>query len=190
MRSKWRSTRRIAYLLLIVALLGMMVIYYVASAPPTPPGTSHDSPLDFQDYLAIQVQQSDGLHALNPSHPIGESGGTWMTHQYDSYGIDSQHYPLYMDTPSQVCQSSCTFHVKTKVAHPYTLGDFFAVWGYPIGPSNTLGYASSNSMAWQMCTGVNGGSQTINNQWGQLALQPNLLIHLVYYNTTSGTGCA
>lgn len=193
-----RRVPRLVYLIPILALAGVILVYALGELPVT----SSPAAMDFVDQFVILYENNNGTmnRALYPPNAVGEPGGLWATTQYNSYGVDPQHYPLYMDPPTiggqpGACQTSgsCLFHVKSKTVHQYTLGDFFNVWGQPIGVNNTVGIKpltnQYGTFGWQMCTGPT-GSATPTDLFGNLVLQPNIDITLVYYNTSNGVGCA
>jgi hypothetical protein len=122
---------------------------------------------------------------------VGEPGGIWQTHQYDSNGIGG-NYPIYLDNPFVNCpsQAACLFHVKSNIVHKYTLGDFLALAGYPVVSQNdTLGLKRSGNFAWQLCIGPTGQAAP-SFLWGATVLQANMDITLLYYDTVKGFGCA
>jgi hypothetical protein len=184
---------RLIYLIPAIALIGVAIVYLVP--PPSAPAA-----MNFEDQIVIQMTNNNGtliLPNIMPAYatrPIGEVGGYWATMEFNSYEVDAQHYPLYMDTPSVACPSSCVIHVKSRVAYNYTLGDFFAVWGETLGENNTVGIPrttnSYGTFAWEMCTGPTGSATPFIGPYGSLVLQSQMDITLIFYNTTNGVGCA
>ncbi len=189
-RSRGKSPSRLLYVIPVLALVAIMIVFAVAVTPqPSAPAV-----MNFTYTLVIQItnNNSSSVRNIAPAHPIGEAGGTWAVHNYDTNGVDAAHYPLYMDNPAIACAgqgAACTIHVKSKVQHDYTLGDFFAVWGYTIGPTNTLNIKPSGSFAWQMCLGAQRPAQR-SDAWGSLVLQPNQYVTLLYFDTVNGFGCS
>lgn len=142
--------------------------------------------MDFTFQLLIQeTNQTNAARAIAPKQTIGEPGGYWATTRFNAYGVNPQHYPIYMDDPLKVCTPVCTIHVKSTVVHNYTLGDLFAVWGQPLGQNNTIGEPSRSTFAWQMCVGTSQPG-SVSNAWGALPLTPNIQITLNYYDTANG----
>jgi hypothetical protein len=161
--------------------------------------------MNFTDNIAIQIQQPDGFHSLNPVRPIGLKGPPcnvvvpapgvcdWGTDKYDTYGMDQYHYPIYLDNPATACTSSCLFHIQSTSQQSYTIQDFFDIWSYHhVAPDYVVSpqYSATNGMQWEMCTAINGGGAVQNTQWGNAVLQPNTLYQFVYYNATTSRGCA
>lgn len=190
-----KGVSHLVYLIPILALAAIVGVYAfqalpVSSAPPA---------MDFTDQLVIQVESNNGsqlIPNIPPSRAVGEPGGLWATTQYNSWGVDAEHYPLYMDPPfingqNAACQTSgaCLFHVKSKVVHQYTLGDFFNVWGQAIGQNDTIGIPRNGNFAWEMCVGQTGNA-TPTTLYGNLVLQPGMDITLIFYDTVNGVGCA
>lgn len=182
-----RRTRYLAYAIPLIALaiVGGSYVLFLEPQPTVP------AAMDFTFNILLQVsnKNSSQVRAIAPGHPIGEAGGYWATSQYNNDSVDSSHYPVYMDIPSTACTPVCVIHVKSRVVHAFTLGDFFAVWGQPLGENNTIGVTRSNSFAWQMCIGPP-NSATLSNQWGNYIVQSGDDLTLFYYDTSTGLGCA
>ena len=179
-------TRYLIYAIPLIALIGVTIVYALIVLPiPSTPAAE-----DFTFKMVIQEQNKNSsyVRAIIPDNTIGEVGGYWASSQYSKYGVDSTHYPIYMDSPLTACTPVCLIHVKSTVVHTYTLGDFFNVWGQPLGEDNTFRIARNGNFAWELCVGPPGGTVS-SNAWGSLALQPQMEITLFYYNTT-GLGCA
>jgi hypothetical protein len=188
--------RRLGYLIPIVALVVTAAVLVGAALPPP----SSPAAIDFVDQIVIQITNKNGTQLLPNIIPayaktsIGEAAGSWANSTYNSYGVDPQHYPVYMDPPSISCHSSCLFHVKSKVVHQFTLGDFFNVWGQPLGQNNTVGITrftnSYGTFAWELCVGPTGSAIPFTGPYGSLVLQAQMDITLIFYNNTNGVGCA
>lgn len=190
-KAKGRGRARVLlYAIPLVALVGTAVVYGLTVAPASSPAA-----MDFSFQLLIEVTNKNvtnpQVRAIAPNNGIGIAGGYWASTLYNAYGVDQGHYPIYMDVPAIACASAvCTIHVKSKVVHQYLLGDFFSVWGQPIGQNDTIGFSRSGNFAWQMCLG-SAGTAVSSDQWGGLVLQSQLpLITLDYYDTANGLGCA
>lgn len=183
-----RRRRYVLYAIPLIALIGIAGAYALSVLPvPAAPAA-----VDYTFNLLVQISNNNSsnpqVRAVAPGRSIGEAGGYWATSQYNSYGVDSSHYPLYMDDPTTACKPYCVIHVKSTVARSYTLGDFFNVWGYPIGMNNTLGQKSYGNVAWEMCIGLGSGASD-SSQWGAFVLQPDLDITL-FFHDSSILGCA
>jgi hypothetical protein len=184
------TKRRFRYLAFGIPLLALAIVtgVYVVYLLPVP---SRPAVMDYTFQLLLEQSNRNGsqVRAIAPKVAIGEPGGFWNSLQYNSYGVDSSHYPLYLDTPSAAtCPSYCIVHVKSAVAHNYTLGDYFQVWGQPLGADNTIGIPRNGDLYWQMCIGLGSGASN-NSEWGAFVLKPNLDITLFYHNST-GLGCS
>jgi hypothetical protein len=112
-------------------------------------------------------------------------GGYWGNHTYDRDGLDN-NYPVYAYLPTNVsCPNALLIDVKSTVARNYTMGDFFSMWGEPIGPNNTIQIPNSGGMFWVMCEGPS--VQTLQPaNWGQEVLATNQTYILTYTRTA---GC-
>ena len=185
---KRKGTSRLVYAIPLVALVLIAAVY----AASVLPASSSPAAMDFTAKLLIAQANNNGTwqRYYAPSYPVGVAGGIWDTHQYDSYGVNS-HYPIYLDDPVNACppQAACLFHVKSKVVHQYTLGDFLALVGYPtVSQNDTLGLKASGGFEWQLCVGPTGHARP-DFQWGAMVIQPDMDITLLYYNTST-LGCA
>ncbi len=129
---------------------------------------------------------------------IGAPGGIMYTTKYLGDGVNG-FYPLHTQFPSCLNVTRvmmCTIHVESKVVRAYTLGDFFDVWGYPLGRENTLGYQANDTIYtvhppqpypfyWDMCVREPGVRTLPNDEWGAHVLKDGEVIFLVF----SQIGC-
>jgi len=177
----------LAYAIPLIALIGVATTYAL-TVLPTP---SVPAAMDYSFRLLIQVsdKSSSQVRAIAPGHSIGEAGGDWATTKYNNNSIDASHYPVYMDTPGTACTPVCLIHVKSRIVHAYTLGDFFSVWGQPLGENNTIGIPRNGSFAWQLCLGL-ANNAISSNAWSGLVLQSDMAVTLFFYDAANGLGCA
>jgi hypothetical protein len=173
----------------MLALVVLVVVYLLVVAPSASPHAA----ADFTLKMSVQLNTKDSSNQtvaqfIFPHYPVGISGGFWVSHQFDSYGLDG-HYPIYTELSSS--NSYFIIHVRSIVAHNYTLGDFFAVWGYLLGENNTLGVAADKGSLWQLCVGLAPPAlRPIVSNWGQEPLSKDAYFFLIYYNPSLGAGCA
>ena len=182
-----KPSRYLLYAIPLIALLsiGVVYVFYLSPVPDSP------AAMDYTFQMLIQLparNQANSVQAYAPGHPIGETGGYWQSSQFNQYGVNPSHYPIYMDNPASVCTPVCTIHVKSTIVYNYTLGDFFNVWGQPLGQNNTIGQTSQGRFIWQMCLGASQPS-TESTAWGALPLSPNLSITLNYYDSSGIPYC-
>jgi hypothetical protein len=131
------------------------------------------------------------VSAIGPVAGIGTPGGVLASTRYLQDGANGL-YPVY------TTDTSGTIHVESRVVRSYTLGDFFEVWGKPLGPTNTLGLAQNGTIQsglfvkdffWDMCLvnpGASSSSEYVSYEWGSHLLRDGEIIDLVY----SRVGCA
>jgi hypothetical protein len=202
-RGNRERNRIFLYSIPIIALVIVMGTYLAAFNPPsTCPTTAPSSAPVLQDFtfkiiIEISYVNSTGgqqSRFIIPPVNIGQCGGTWHSHQYDVQGI-SGRYPVYtlaQDLTGQYPGYSIV-HVTSASNTNYTLGDFFAVWGQPLGPSNTLGFTTPppagqtqfpKSWYWAMCTGPPPGAPS--TLWGLEPLAKDKIISLLYSNVGCG----
>ncbi len=175
----------IGIVLLAVLILGF-AFYEVASTQKVAASIS----------LKLSMRTAKGgttLSVISPYPNIGEPGGIFASARYLQDGVNG-FYPVY------TIDTSGTIHVQSRVARNYTLGDFFEVWGQPLGPTNTLGVKQNGTSQgtlyfkqffWDMCL-VNPGSPATSLseypsfEWGSHVLRNGEIIDLLY----SPDGCA
>jgi hypothetical protein len=181
--SKARSRR----LQLLIPLLGLVLVVAIIalSVVPMAPKTAA---VDFQSSLVIEVHNRNNetlVSCVYPKNDVGVVGGFWYNHTLDKYGVDS-HYPVFATIPTSIgCPQALPVEVKSTTVRNYTMGDFFSVWGQPIGLDNTIGLAPSQGMFWVMCVGRSASSLQPGN-WGEESLVSNQTYILAY---TRVTGC-
>ena len=183
-RASGRKQRnKYAFIIPIIALAILASVYVIAASPFTSPKPA----LDYTFQLNIARSNGTALNYIIPTRPVGEAGGYWFNHTYDSYGVNS-HYPVYMDIPPNPYPGYSIIHVRSAVNRQYVLGDFFFVWGVTLGPSNTLNIPAANNYTWEMCL-ITPQNQVPSFLWGQQPLSDGLHISLLYFK--QGTlGCA
>ncbi len=178
-----QKTQRLYYAIPIIAVLIIATAFVVAYVLP-PPG---DVVMSFDVALEIQVANNSTSSRLVSPPIVGVPGYTWVIHTFDIYGANHR-YPLYTDAPTSGAPFS-VIHVRSRAVVNYTLGDFFSVWGQPLGSSQTLNIPADNAHTfWQMCVGVVGNPPSAPGHWGSEVLRPNKLMVLVYY-LAGGSGC-
>jgi hypothetical protein len=183
-KTKQGSSRR---LLIIVLLLGIVIVVaaFLALALPMAPKTAV---VNFTSFMVIEVHSTTNetqVRCVYPPNDVGVLGGYWGNHTYDMDGLDN-NYPVYAYVPTNVsCPNALSINVKSTVARDYTMGDFFSLWGEPIGPNNTIGIQNSGGMFWVMCKGPSVQTLTPAN-WGQEVLATNQTYILAYTRTA---GC-
>ena len=141
--------------------------------------------------VSIVSGQPTTVSAIGPVSGIGMPGGVLASTRYLQDGANGL-YPLYTNDRSGL------IHVESRVVRSYTLGDFFEVWGQPLGPTQTLtlkqngtsqGALFIKDFFWDMCLvnpGASLGSEYVSFEWGSHVLRDGEIIDLVY----SPVGCA
>jgi hypothetical protein len=112
---------------------------------------------------------------------VGVPGGFFASTRYSSDGVNG-YYPLFTKD-----YSSGKIYTVSKVHRNYTLGDFFEVWGEPLGPFDTLGWhanlTSPVPFAWSMCL-LDPFPHNTNpyavDEWGSHVLRDNETITLIF----------
>ena len=173
--------------MVLVPILGIVIVaaVFAASILPAAPQTAA---VDFTSFLVIEVHSPTNetqVRCVYPRGDVGVAGGYWVNHTYHRDGLDS-NYPVYAYIPvNPSCPTAIPINVKSTVARNYTMGDFFSMWGQPIGPNNTIQIQNSGNMFWVMCKGPS--VQTLSPaNWGQEVLATNQTYILAY---TQVAGC-
>lgn len=200
-----KGKRQLLFYSIPIIALSLVTAAYVASfglqstACPTTAPSNAPVVQDFTFKITIQVSYvnstggTQGRFIIPPVN-IGQCQGTWLSHQYDGYGIGGK-YPIYTLTQdlSNPYPGYSIIHVTSASNRNYTLGDFFAVWGEPLGYSNTLGFTTPPqtgskqfppSWYWAMCTGPPPGVPS--NKWGLEPLSKDKFVSLLYSNVGCG----
>jgi len=145
-------------------------------------------------YLMVAiVDQKGNTRYVIPDKAIGIPGGYIATTQYLSDGVNG-NYPLW--TSPSLCGNVtgtgdlCLIRIVSKVQRSYTLGDFFKVWGVPLGPTETFSpsLATNSTFSWTMCTSNSGNPYVPKDDWGSHVLVSTEVVLLAYSPTT--LGCA
>lgn len=136
--------------------------------------------MDFSLGVSIQYLYNGQVQFLAPQQPgVGVLGGFWGSHLYDGYGL-SGRYPIYAYAPAAGARFFIIY-VRSSTVHQYTLGDFFSVWGQPLGRNNTLQIPAANGDYWAMWVGAPPSIQP--GLWASQVLESNKNITLIYSNT-------
>jgi hypothetical protein len=136
------------------------------------------------------VGRDRSVRYVIPDQSIGVPGGFMATTKYLSEGVNG-NYPLY--SSQYACgnltgSTICSISILSKVDRKYTLGDFFGVWGVPLGPDRTLSARfSANTTStgqpdygWTMCTSTRANVWVPSEDWGSHVLAKGEIILLDY----------
>ena len=174
-RSHRRS--RFTFLIPVSATIIIVGLFLFASFPPQTVAAQ-----EFQFAVSILIEKAStttGVY-VQLTQPIGEPGGFWSTTQFNSYGLDGR-YPIFAE-PRQNTANGFVGHVRSSKVLNYTFGDFFAVWGEPLG-NVTLGTPPGNGYSWSMCVGTSSNNQrpvVSVTDWPKQILVPNLIYFLKF----------
>jgi len=185
-RSNRLSSRRVLLVapILAVAIVGAM-LYAIITSPQGIAMNSHT-------YLSMAVvDRSNYVRYVIPDKAIGMPGGYMSTMKYLTDGVNG-NYPLF--TQPSLCGNVtgtgdlCLLNIKSRVVRSYTLGDFFDVWGVPLGPNETLSprYLANDTYSWTMCVSTRGNQYVAIDDWGNHVLAVGEVILLTY--STLGCG--
>ncbi len=118
---KRRSKSAIPIVFGVALILAVAGSAYLSWGPLFAAYAPHDSPYlayHVHAHLAIRV---NGVNITIPAN-IGGPGGIWVSHRLDRYGVGGWA-PIHTHTESGV------LHVESNTIYPFTLGDFFDIWG-------------------------------------------------------------
>jgi hypothetical protein len=157
---------------LLIASSAVTAVILTLPPPPAPgPGVvTSNTPMHIHPRLTILV---DGTERPLPSQ-IGIQGGQWASHDLDHY-LDTREGATGTLSPLHTHDSSGVIHVEAAVTRGFTLGEFFDVWGQPLGPSQALDLVADSNHALTL---------TVDNQpssaWRDLVLRDNQQIVITY----------
>jgi hypothetical protein len=115
----------------------------------------------------------DGAPRQIPGN-IGIQGGAYADHSLDHW-LDTREGAQGTLSPVHTHDTSGTIHVEASVTRGFTLGEFFSVWGQPLGPSQTWNMpADQNHQLRLTVDGVASGA------WGNLVLRDGQHIVIAY----------
>ena len=106
------------------------------AAPPVDIGPGvvvSQNPMHIHPKLTILT---NGVQRTIPSS-IGLQGGIWASHDLDHF-LDLREGAAGSLSPVHTHDSSGVIHVEAAVTRGFTLGEFFDVWGQPLGPDRTV----------------------------------------------------
>lgn len=162
-----RGRSRSYYFLIPIVAFTIILGAYVASVSMA----NGPAAMDYTLKISIQISNPKNTTQATfagPQRAIGVPGGYWENHTFDAYGVGG-NYPVYVDSPPNPYPGYSPIHVKSRIAHNYTLGDLFSVWGQTLGQNNTLGVqAQGPNVDWTMCV----GTTATNLRPGLWAAQP------------------
>ncbi len=133
-------------LLLAVVLAGVVLAWpYLSSSPTNTPGT--DRPMHIHPHLQLTF---DGQDRPLPTN-IGIDASMWKDHSLDEYSSMGPMAPLHThDSTGQI-------HVESTVTRDFTLGEFFHVWGQPLGDQQVWDHqAEPGHGLWMVVDGQRG----------------------------------
>jgi hypothetical protein len=132
-----REQRKLIIIVATLAVAGSAVGAAIVLSPPPPlphgiqPGEIvSNNPMHIHTKLIVV---SDGTERIIPSN-IGIQQGIWASHDLDHF-LDTREGAQGQLSPLHTHDSSGLIHVEASVTRGFTLGEFFAVWGQPLGPN-------------------------------------------------------
>lgn len=108
------------------------------AAVPAPPGAPSDLKTFLHQHVHLELNIAGKAQVVPVD--IGIDAALWKDHSMDAYGQMNGMSPLHTH------DTTGTIHLEFGKWHPCTLGDFFAVWGEPLGPGGVLGYSGPVTM--------------------------------------------
>lgn len=105
---------------------------------------------------------------------IGIAGGPYAAHSLDDF-LDLREGQKGNLAPVHTHDASGYIHVEARVTRAFTLGEFFDIWGKPLGPSRTWDFVADSGH--KITLSLNG---VLNADWGELVLQDNQQIEIRY----------
>lgn len=138
----------------------------IGGPAPNPDGIISHVPMHTHPTLRIYNDQTP----VDVPKLIGISSQLWHDHSLDKYGESSL---AALHTHSE--DNPGLIHVESTVTRNYTLGEFFSIWGQPLGPSQVMGYVIDSH---HTLTLLSDGQRTA--EWGALILRDGQTIEIHY----------
>jgi len=143
-------------------------------SPSNPNSVLSNEQMHMHPHLALF---RDTTQATLPED-IGRNPARWVDHSLDQY-LDPSHGAQGSFSPLHTHDTSGAIHVEASVTRAFTLGEFFAVWGQPLGPQRTVDLVPDATHTLTMT--VDG---VPSQAWGNLVLQDGQQIE-VHYDTVA-----
>lgn len=167
--------RNILIPVVAVAAVAALAAVVIITAPPPPPPHEvgpgeyvNDFDMHIHPHLVIYNQ---GQQVTIPAN-VGIDPNLWRDHTLDEYSLDG---PSLSPLHTHEGGDTGIIHVESTVTRGYTLGEFFAVWGQPLGPSRTMNMqADSNHRLSLLVNGVQ------SSAWGNLVFKDGQQIEIHY----------
>lgn len=154
---------KLAMFVLILILIGGVLWYYVS------PATSTSAPTSVSDPVLSCNDESKGLAEHIHPHLTIIINGQQVTIPANIGLSASCEHPIHTH------DESGTIHVESLVSYPFTLHDFFLVWGQPFDNTQILQYKVDASHCLRMT--VNG---VPNDRYQNYVMQDGVQIVITY----------
>lgn len=170
---RMRKVRRTLQLGVAVAAVIALVAGAVMFSPPAVRGPC-DADLNAIHYHArLDIYNGANLQTI-PSN-IGLSPDLWKDHTLDACASGPGAAALHVHEGQD---EDNVIHIEAKINRAYALGEFFAIWGQPIGPTKVWLFSADTTHSLRMA--VNGNASAA---WGDLVLADGQVIEIHYDRT-------
>ena len=170
---RMRKVRRTFQVVGAVAAVVALVVVAVAFSPPGQRGPCDGELSAIHYHARLDIYNGANLQTI-PSN-IGLAAELWKDHSLDACasgpGAAAMHVHEGPDEDNVI-------HVEAKIARNYTLGEFFAIWGQPMGPTKVWLFTADSTHALRIV--VNGNPTPA---WGDLVLADGQVIEIHYDRT-------
>lgn len=170
-----------------VALAGavgaVVVIVILLSPLISPVGPAPSTCLAHQVCGSSPMHIHSRLYFFADSNPVavpanigvgGAAAGAYVDHSLDDF-LDLREGQKGQLAPVHTHDGSGYIHVEASVTRAFTLGEFFDVWGQPLGPTNTWNFVADPSH--HITLKVN---DVANTDWRELVLVDNQKVEIRY----------
>jgi len=118
-----------------------------------------------------------GTKNMTVPSQIGINASKWNNHTLDQWSLNGPTF-----SPLHTHDNTGKIHVESTVTRDYTLGEFFSVWGEPVGPTQVTNMKADTGHRLSMT--VDGKNSTA---WGNLVFVDGQQIIIHYDNVTTVT---
>lgn len=177
-RSRARRRHGLLLAFAVAAVVVGAAAVVVFPPPPKPAGPPPGGPVisNVPMHIHPHLALFRDTQAATLPEDIGRNPARWVDHTLDIY-LDPSQGSQGSLSPLHTHDNTGDIHVESSVTRAFTLGEFFAVWGQPVGPLRTVDLVPDSTH--NLTLTVDG---VASQAWGNLVLHEGQQIE-VHYDT-------